>query len=388
MDSIIEFFQKLLDTSDFPPRWYCGNWSDFQGWLYIFSNIAIWAAYFSIPVLLFYFLIQRSDVPFRRLFWWFILFISSCGMTHLLDAVIFWYPMYRLNALLLFFTAVVSLGTVWELRKQLPSLVRLRTPTELRITVARKTAALSESVANLEQTKKRLEVQNEQLEEFANIASHNLRSPIANLQGLFQLWDMAEDEEECTEIMRRIRETSGALTQTIEDLARVVAIGQQPTLTRETVQFDKVLKHISESLQVDIENGASEIQHDFSKAPEVQYNPVYLESIVQNLLTNAIKYKSPERNLKVEVWTEQDEKGVHLYFKDNGLGLDMERFGHKLFQLHQTFHEGKDSRGVGLFITKKQIESMGGYIKAESEEGEGMLFHLFFKQEAIEAAPN
>lgn len=388
MYPVIEFFQKLLDTNDFPPRWFCGNWSDFHGWLYIFSNLAIWAAYFSIPVLLFYFLIQRSDISFRRLFWWFILFISFCGITHLLEAVLFWYPIYRFNAIMLFSTAVVSLGTVWELRKQLPYLVSLRTPAELRITVARKTAALSQSVDDLEQSKQRLESQNQQLEEFANIASHNLRAPMANLQGLFQLWDMTDDLDERDELMQRIRETSGALTQTIEDLARVVAIGQQPTLGRAPLSFEATFLHITESLQVDIENGQSNIDYDFSAAPEVQYNPVYLESILQNLLTNAIKYKSPHRPLRIKIWTVRSEEGIHLYFKDNGRGLDMQRFGHKLFQLHQTFHQHQDSRGVGLFITRKQIESMGGYIKAEGAVDKGMLFHLFFEQKAGKVESN
>lgn len=378
MHTLNEFFRKLLDTYDFPPRWYCGEWSDFHGWLYIFSNLAIWLAYFSIPVMLFYFLLRRGDAPFRRVFWWFIFFISFCGITHLLDATIFWYPLYRLNALFLFLTAVVSLGTVWELRKQLPALLKLRTPTELRITVARKTAALSNSVADLQDTKVRLEQQNDQLEEFANIASHNLRSPVANLKGLFQLWDEAEEEEERTEIMQHIRDTSAMLTQTIEDLARVVAIGQQASQQREELGFEKTFQHVRGGLSVGLEE--VEVDYDFSEAPQVLYNPVYLESILQNLLTNAIKYQSPKRPLKIKLWTKRDEEGVHLYFQDNGKGLDMQRFGQKLFQLHQTFHKHADARGVGLFITRKQIEAMGGFIKADSAEDQGMRFHLFFQQ--------
>jgi hypothetical protein len=124
---MLEFFQGLFDVSDWPARWFCGYWSDFHGWLYIFSDIGIWLAYFIIPVIIIWFIQRRPDVEFLPVFWLFGSFILLCGMTHILDAIIFWWPAYRLSALIRFFTAIVSFITVFALIRDLPKLLNLST---------------------------------------------------------------------------------------------------------------------------------------------------------------------------------------------------------------------------------------------------------------------
>ncbi len=128
MEQVTEFFKKLADTSDWPPRWLCGEWSSFHGWLYIYSDIAIWLAYFAIPVILIWFVQRRTDVPFLPVFWLFGAFIVLCGTTHIIDAVIFWWPAYRISALVRFFTAIVSLLTVYALLRDLPKALQLKGP--------------------------------------------------------------------------------------------------------------------------------------------------------------------------------------------------------------------------------------------------------------------
>jgi hypothetical protein len=131
MTEIIEFFQKLLDTADWPPRWVCGNWSDFHGWLYIGSDIAIWLAYFILPVVIIWFVTKRPNVPFLPVFWLFAAFILFCGSTHLIDAVIFWSPVYRLSALVKFMTAIISFATVFALIRDLPKLLDAKAPIDV-----------------------------------------------------------------------------------------------------------------------------------------------------------------------------------------------------------------------------------------------------------------
>jgi len=126
MNQVIEFFQNLLDTSDWPPRWICGIWTDFHGWLYIASDISIWLSYFIIPVIIIWFIQRNQNIPFLPVFWLFGAFILFCGATHLLDAVIFWWPAYRLSALVRFFTAIVSLATVFALIRDLPRLLSVK----------------------------------------------------------------------------------------------------------------------------------------------------------------------------------------------------------------------------------------------------------------------
>ncbi len=118
-----EYFTKFFSTSDFPARWQCGNWSDFLGWLHITSDLATFAAYFAIPAVLLYFARQRQDIPFSRLFILFAAFIVACGTVHLIEAIIFWHPIYRISGLVKFLTAVISWTTVVTLVYTIPQIV-------------------------------------------------------------------------------------------------------------------------------------------------------------------------------------------------------------------------------------------------------------------------
>lgn len=126
-----DFFSGIFNTADWPPRWQCGQWSDFHGWLYIISDVLIWAAYFLIPVFLIRFILIRKDFPFPKTIWLFVAFILFCGATHLVDAIIFWVPVYRFSALLRFGTAMVSLATVYYLYKIFPTMLMLRSVADL-----------------------------------------------------------------------------------------------------------------------------------------------------------------------------------------------------------------------------------------------------------------
>ncbi|WP_168215744.1 hybrid sensor histidine kinase/response regulator [Roseimaritima ulvae] len=119
------FFAKLLDTEDFPARWYCGNWSADLGWLHILSDLAIFGAYFAIPVVIFYFLLNKPDLPFTKAIWLFAAFILSCGIGHLIEAGIFWWPAYRLSGLVKAVTAIVSWATVIAMIRLAPAALKL-----------------------------------------------------------------------------------------------------------------------------------------------------------------------------------------------------------------------------------------------------------------------
>ncbi len=120
MDQLADFFLKLFDYSDWPPRWHCGKWSEFHGWLYIISDLLIWSAYFTIPLVIIRFITRKSDASFVKLYFLFAAFILACGATHFLDAVTFWFPLYRLNALVRLITGIVSWVTVFYIVKFLP----------------------------------------------------------------------------------------------------------------------------------------------------------------------------------------------------------------------------------------------------------------------------
>ncbi len=150
MQSLSHFFSNLFDTSDWPPRWHCGHWSQFHGWLYIISDLLIWAAYYTIPLLIIRVVTKKQKAKFAKMYWLFAAFILACGFTHLLDAVAFWYPVYRLTALAKCATAIVSWITVFSLIKLLPQFVNLKTSEELETEIEHRKKLEEELIAKNE----------------------------------------------------------------------------------------------------------------------------------------------------------------------------------------------------------------------------------------------
>ena len=144
----IDFFKKLFDYSDWPPRWRCGRWSEFEGWLYIVSDLMIWAAYFTIPLVILRYISRKLDTRFTRLYFLFAAFILACGATHFLDAIAFWIPLYRVNALAKFITGIISWITVYYLFKNLPLAFSQRSVDELEAEIMHRKIA-EEQVNNL-----------------------------------------------------------------------------------------------------------------------------------------------------------------------------------------------------------------------------------------------
>jgi PAS domain S-box-containing protein len=127
----VDLVSQLFDTSSFPARWYCGDWTALHGWLHILSDLGVWSAYLAIPLVLTFFLMRRKDLPFRMIFLLFGAFILSCGTTHLMEAIIFWWPVYRLAGLIKLGTALVSWTTVLALVRVAPQALAMRSPEEL-----------------------------------------------------------------------------------------------------------------------------------------------------------------------------------------------------------------------------------------------------------------
>lgn len=152
MKGIPEFFSGLFDHHRWPPRWFCGYWSHFHGWLYILSDLLIWAAYFTIPFIIISYIRKKGRLQFYAAYIWFAAFIFLCGLTHLIDAAIFWIPIYRVSALARFATAVVSWLTVYYLWKLVPQALNLKGPELLQSEVENGRKLLHE----LQETNKKL----------------------------------------------------------------------------------------------------------------------------------------------------------------------------------------------------------------------------------------
>ncbi len=220
--------------------------------------------------------------------------------------------------------------------------------------------------------------QNERLINFAHIVSHNLRSHAANLQLTLDLLATETDPLEIAHFKENLNKISESLNQTISHLKDVTVIQTDNNPIKKTIRFENVYTSIMATIQSQIEHEKVDIHADFQDCPEVEYIPAYLESILLNLLTNAIKYRNPDKMAQICVKTYKENGKAVLEVSDNGLGINLEKYGAKLFGMYKTFHHNPDARGVGLFITKSQIETLGGKISVKSEVNKGSTFKINF----------
>lgn len=231
----------------------------------------------------------------------------------------------------------------------------------------------------LEVLTQRLSKQNKQLEDFANVISHNLRSPIGNIMALAEIYEMKPTHENAKFVFKQLHKASSRLLETIEDLNEIIDIRSGGIeKKKEKLHFEEALDSVKVSIGSEIFKKKAEITANFSNAETIHYPKVYLESIFLNLLTNALKYSSPKRRPEIHFETGHIDSRTYLICRDNGLGIDLQKQGNKLFGFHKTFHENPDAKGVGLFITKTQVEAMGGSISATSEVDKGTAFKIIF----------
>jgi signal transduction histidine kinase len=216
--------------------------------------------------------------------------------------------------------------------------------------------------------------QNKRLQNFAFIVSHNLRSYVSNLRFMVNLYEAASQSKDQQEIFSNIKTISESLNTTIQHLNEIVKIDAEINQEKTRIEFNLLFKNIVSSLQSDIQSTNAIINYDFSKCPHIYYLPAYLESIFHNLLTNALKYRHPERRAIIKCESKKENNHIFITFEDNGVGINLEKYGNKIFGMYQTFHKHEDSQGIGLYITRNQVEAMGGSISVESTVNVGTKF--------------
>lgn len=236
-----------------------------------------------------------------------------------------------------------------------------------------KTAALIKGNDELKRT-------NADLESFMYSASHDLRSPISNLEGLMRILfnDLGEKVGESEKTLINMISTSiNKFKKTILDLTEITKVQKGTVEEIEPVSFEEVL----EDLKMDIKNLLDEsgaiIEHDFQER-SIDFALKNLRSIFYNLITNAIKYRSPKRPLKIKIRTLKRTNFIILTIKDNGLGIEKDQH-HNLFSMFKRIHTHVEGSGVGLYIIKKIMENHGGKIEVVSTADKGSTFKVFFE---------
>ncbi|WP_372754568.1 ATP-binding protein [Mariniflexile sp.] len=219
--------------------------------------------------------------------------------------------------------------------------------------------------------------QNNRLQNFAHIVTHNLKEYAGNFESLLEFYDSAESNEEKDEIITHLKAVSGSLSKTITNLNEIVSKQFATKLERESLCIHKYIESTIKLLNLEISSKKAIINNNVDPNIIIYANRSYLESIIQNLASNAIKYSHPDRTPVLNIDSHIQEDGVvTITVADNGIGIDLEKYGKDIFGLYRTFHGNDNAEGVGLYLTKNQVETLGGTIKISSKVNVGTTFTL------------
>lgn len=237
----------------------------------------------------------------------------------------------------------------------------------------------------LTETNTELIKHNNELRQFSFSVSHNLRAPVASLLGLISLVDPKSISGENVEIFKHIQASCENLDNIIKDLIKIIDIRHDIFHIRQKILLEDEFKTIHDILENEIYTHHVAFRNDFSKCEIIYSVKPMIHSILYNLISNSIKYRSLDQLPVIEISSEEDENHFTLTVKDNGLGIDLNVYKDDVFKLYRRFHRHVEGRGLGLYLVKLQCEALGGRILVESELNKFTRFTLQFpKAENLE----
>ncbi|TKB96340.1 ABC transporter substrate-binding protein [Pedobacter cryophilus] len=220
---------------------------------------------------------------------------------------------------------------------------------------------------------------NSELKKFAYIISHNLRGPVVNISSLFNMIEHDSMSDDNKIFCDKIGISVNKLEETLNDLIEIVSHQKPENKSLTVIDFESELKQIIASIEYQFVSSGAKITTLFDVRTMI-YSKKYFESILINLITNALKYKSPHRASTIHISTSENDEYVILKVKDNGIGIDLDKNKSKIFGLYQRFTPHLDGKGIGLFIIKSHIESMNGKIEVDSKLDESTTFTIYFSK--------
>ncbi len=226
-------------------------------------------------------------------------------------------------------------------------------------------------------TQQALEKKIIQLKEFAGIITHDVRGPAHNIHKMLEMYETSTDPEIKTATFDYLKKVSADLTKNLDELIQILQIHLEKDIPVSECSFEEVIDSVCLQLKETIQQKNAVISLDI-KAATIVYPRIFLQSILYNLLSNSLKYTQPNIAPAIEIATSFKAESIILIVKDNGLGINMTKFGHLLFKFQKSFHSGFESKGIGLYLIKNQIEDRGGNISANSDPSIGTIFTVRF----------
>jgi signal transduction histidine kinase len=232
----------------------------------------------------------------------------------------------------------------------------------------------------LMQINRELIYQNEQLNQFSYIVSHNLRGPVSTILGITNIFESQNNTLEFKdELVKHIQKSTRHLETIIRDLNDILSQTKEVDHHRTVVDFNTELSIILDFYQPQIEKSEAIIYKDFSKAPSVMAIKSFIHSILSNLISNSFKYKKPGLPVTISITSEVKDNYTVVTHADNGIGIDLKLHKNKIFGFYKRFHTHVEGKGLGLHLIKTQVEMMGGRVEVESEVGKGTTFRILLK---------
>lgn len=227
----------------------------------------------------------------------------------------------------------------------------------------------------------KLLAQNRDLEEFGYVTSHKLRAPIANILGIMKVFNCDDPADELNlKLLDYLTVAAENLDNIIKDLTQILDIQKATVPTKEDVDLEEVVKQVKTTLNQQLLDSHATLTVNFNKIEKIYSVRTYLVNILAILITNSIRYKKNDRNPKIHVSAASKNGYWCIAVRDNGLGIDLEKYGDQIFQLYKRFHTHTQGKGMGLYLVKSQVEALDGKLEVSSKVNAGTTFKIFLKK--------
>lgn len=368
---MLDSLRLLFDTSDFPARWDCGNWSPLHGWFHIIGDLAIASAYAMIPLAIAgYCWAKRNELAFPKVCWLFAAFIFSCGSGHLVEAIIFYFPIYRFAAVLKVVTALVSWATVIAIIRIAPQALELPGVIRMNDQLQRQLVVIRESSAALERS-------NRDLEAFTGLVTHDLRNPMSGALFMAELAKESCDSGNVDLASTRLELVLGSLRQLdvfVKNL-HAQAISSGPGDELSAVPLDDVLTRVIDTLSPMLVSSRASVKSE--SLPLVMGNETLLRQLFSNLIDNAVKYRS-EQDPVIRITGESEGSHQIVRIADNGRGIPVADRVRVFQSRHRASNVGQVAgSGIGLDRCREIMTLHRGTIRVVESE-KGTVFELRF----------
>jgi len=248
---------------------------------------------------------------------------------------------------------------------------------ELVYAIAKNVTHKKEQEEKRNQLIKKLNKTNERLKQINYTTSHDLRSPVFNLLSVFSLLDKSKIKDaETLEFIGILEKATKHLKKTLDNYLDDLQADETLQVSTEEINLHNVIDSVRDSLDSFILDSKTSFNIDLSEFETITFNRTYIESVFQNLITNSIKYAHPGREPVISIKSIKTDEKKQIIFSDNGRGFDSKKAEGKIFQRHQTFHDHKDGKGIGLYLVYNHITSLGGDISVDSKPNQGTTFTI------------